>query len=75
MILLFSTLTGICLFGVVVGIDMFLYRESAYDTLYRIFIMSNSIGKAFIYTFLFITFSITLVLDIHRHKKVKGNKS
>ncbi|MDQ0242837.1 hypothetical protein J2S09_000373 [Bacillus fengqiuensis] len=75
MILLFSVLAGICLLGVVVGIDMFLYRESAFDVLYRIFIMSNSTGKAFIYTFLFITFSITVILDIYRHKKVKGNKT
>ncbi|HWO96469.1 MAG TPA: hypothetical protein VNM45_09075 [Bacillus sp. (in: firmicutes)] len=75
MILLFSVLVGSCALGVIVVMDMFLYRESAFDVLYRIFIISNSVGKAFIYGFLFITFSITIIIDICRYKKVKENKT
>lgn len=75
MILLFSALAGICLLGVVVVIDMFLYRENAFDVLYRIFIISNTTGKAYIYSFLFIAFSITAILDIYRHRKRRENKT
>ncbi|WP_078411037.1 hypothetical protein [Priestia abyssalis] len=75
MILLLSALLGSCLLVVVVGIDMLLYKESALSVLYRIFIQSNSTGKAFIYGFLFITFSITVILDIYRYRKMKENKT
>ena len=73
MVLVYSVFTGICLIGMIAGIDMFLYKESMYDVLIRIFIANNSTGKGYGYTFFFLAFLITAIFEIYRYKKTKGN--
>ncbi|MFC3886213.1 hypothetical protein ACFOU2_23080 [Bacillus songklensis] len=75
MIFLWSALTSICLLFVVAGIDVFLYRESIFDVLHRIFIKTNSIGKGYVYIFLIINFSIAIVLDLKMRKKTKEKRT